>query len=301
MRDIAREHALELVLVAREQIVQPDALSLIGDLGVVRDVTDQPTARNRGILDLDEEGRVGITEQIGERKVVGELESETVAEARFHDRLGNTPHPGGVAGGTPTLAEQTRDGFGGLDPRRRVGQPVLVDVGGKEQDAVARALQFGRDDPPGLGGGDGERDQRRGNVQPLEGAGHRVLAADRADAECHLRLKRAEQRRKRLTPPGSVASGMLEILLEGEINVLEIGARRDQPGDRLEDREIRAVIRALLGEIGVEAERHQRDVVGMSLLHRDLLHHRLYRGELALTAERHQHRAGADGRVETLG
>ena len=61
------------------------------------------------------------------------------------------------------------------------------------------------------------------------------------------------------------------------------------------------MVRALLGYKRIVAERHERAVVGVLLLDRDLLHHRLNGSQLILAAERHEYRARAYRRIETLG
>ena len=161
-------------------------------------------------------------------------------------------------------------------------------------------LELGRDDVLHLVGGNGKGNQCRGNIEILKAAGHAVLAADGADAEVHLRLERTKQCRKRLSPALAVRAGLLKILLEGQIHILKGRAGRDQLGNGFHDRQIRAVIGAFLGDEGVVAPRHQGDGVGVLLLNTDLLHHRLDRGELMLTAEGHQHRTRADGGVKAL-
>ena len=93
---------------------------------------------------------------------------------------------------------------------------------------------------------------------------------------------------------------MLEILLERQVNVGKFRARRDQFRHALDDREIRAVVRALLGDERVITPRHERAVVGMLFLGRDLLHHRLRGRLLVFAAERHYNRPRADRRVESL-
>ena len=61
------------------------------------------------------------------------------------------------------------------------------------------------------------------------------------------------------------------------------------------------MVGALLGNQGVVAPRHQGNGIGVLLLDTDLLHHRLDRGQLVLSAEGHEHGTRADGGVEALG
>ena len=170
---------------------------------------------------------------------------------------------------------------------------------------MRQTLELGRDGTGGLAHGHSEADQGRRNVEltglVLKRAAHRVLAAYRADAELHLRLECTEKCRQRLPPALAVSAGALKIFLECEINILELCARGDELADRFDNRKICAVIRALLGYKRIVSERHERAVVGVLLLDGYLLHHRLNGRQLILAAERHEHRARAYRRIETLG
>ena len=94
---------------------------------------------------------------------------------------------------------------------------------------------------------------------------------------------------------------MLEVFLESQVNILKFRARRNQLRHAFDDGEIRAVVRALLRYERVITPRHERAVVRVFFLRRYFLHHRLNRRLLVLAAERHQHAARADSRVEHFG
>ena len=98
----------------------------------------------------------------------------------------------------------------------------------------------------GFAGRDGEGHECGRHVERLKAAAHGILAADGGDAEIHLRAERAEQGGQRLAPARFVAPELFKILLEAEVHVAERSARGDESGDGLHDREIRAVVGALL-------------------------------------------------------
>ena len=134
----------------------------------------------------------------------------------------------------------------------------------------------------------------------FKAAAHGVLAADGRRAQSQLRVQRAEQRRKGLTPTLGLAAELLKILLEGQVNILKFCARRHKLADRLDHSKICAVIGAHFAHIGVITPGHRRAGVRMLFLNGHFVHHRLNGRKLIFSAERHQHGAGADGGVKAL-
>ena len=165
---------------------------------------------------------------------------------------------------------------------------------------MPRLLRFRGKDIPRLRHGDGEADQGRGDIQPLKGAAHAVLAADGPDAQIHLGPKGAQEGRQGLAPAAGIPAGLREIFLEGEIHILKGGAGSDQLRHRFHHRQIGPVVGALFHDEGIIAPGHEGAVVRMLRFHTDLLDHGLDRGQLVLSAEGHQHRAGADGGIKAL-
>ena len=165
---------------------------------------------------------------------------------------------------------------------------------------MIRCLELGRDQAGRVLRGDGEGDQRRRDVHIVERAAHRVLAADRAEAQLLLRSVCAQQGGKRLAEALRVLAQPLEVFLEGEVGSLEVAARRDELGNRLNDRRRRAEERVLLGIVGIKAERHDRCGLALAVQGGHGRRHDLRRGELVLAAERHEHRVRADRAVEPL-
>ena len=148
-----------------------------------------------------------------------------------------------------------------LQEALRHGQTVRAVGALHEAHLAPRALELGRDRLLALLRRDGERDEGRGHVDVLEGAAHAVLAADGSHAEVTLCTVRSEQRRKGLAPALRLAHGLLEILLESEINFLCARPRRDQFRDAFDDGEIGAVEGALFADKGVKPPGHERTSV----------------------------------------
>ena len=86
--------------------------------------------------------------------------------------------------------------------------------------------------------------KRRRNIDVIEGTGHAVFAADGSKTVLDLRLIRAEKSRKRLAPSLRVFGHSAEVFLEGEMNLVEITACRDNFRDGLCHSVNRSVIRA---------------------------------------------------------
>ena len=181
----------------------------------------------------------------------------------------------------------------------RRGQPVLVD-GGDERQRRAGLLEFRRRDLPGQEHAHGKADQRGRNADVLERAAHGILAADRGDAQIQLRLKRAQQRGKRLAPARGVVGHALEILLIRQVRAVVVRARRDQLGKRLDHGEIATPVGVALADEGVEAIGHRRAAGGFAVQHGQLRDHGLRGRLLPRAAEGHEHASRADGRIEAF-
>ena len=183
--------------------------------------------------------------------------------------------------------------------RRR--QSVFIVYGGEKIYVVARLFKFGGNDVFGFCRGHGEGNEGGGNVELFERTAHRVFSADRGNAEIELSFQRAEQGGKGLSPAGRIFADPFEIFLEGKVNVLKFGARRNEFRKRFRHGEISAVIRTFFGDKRVIAPCHEGTIVRMFLFRGDFLHHRLRGGELIFSAERHKHRACADRGIEAFG
>ena len=165
---------------------------------------------------------------------------------------------------------------------------------------IAFLLELRRNDVGGILRGDGEGDDGGRHVHILESAAHRVLAAQRSKSERFLHPESTQQRRKRFAPAGGFFAELLEILLEGETDLVVIAAGRHDFRHRFQHRQHARMIRGTDGDEGVVTERHDGGEVRMAVQHRQFLRAHLRLGQLILTAEGHQHRGSADGGVEHL-
>ena len=298
--NVAGIYALELVLVNSEELGEGEALVPEGDIVFGGDFAEE--FRSGNILGrLDHEGAVGVAEDFGNGDAARKFKAEGVAHAHFHNRFSYAADSGSVAGNGFSATEKLCDFCEILKKGGGFGETVLVKGGLDEEGFIAGFLKFGGDHLVGFAGGYGERNEGRRNVDILKGAAHGVLAADGADAEVLLRLEGAEKGGKGLAPAAAVSAEFFKVLLEGEIDVLEGGAACDELRDGLNDREVGAVVGALLGDEGVIAPGHKGAVVGVLLFDGDFLDHRLNGGELVLAAEGHKNSSCADGGVKALG
>ena len=104
------------------------------------------------------------------------------------------------------------------------GQTVLV-VGAQDDNGAVGLLELGALHVVGVADGRRKADERRGYVQSLKAAGHRVLAADGRNAQTHLGIQRTEQGGQRLAPALGLIVQMLKIFLECEVAVFRVSAR----------------------------------------------------------------------------
>ena len=142
--------------------------------------------------------------------------------------------------------------------------------------------------------------QRRRNIDLIEGSGHAVLASDGRKAEAKLGRISSQQRCERLTPTGGLLAHPAEVFLEGETDPMEISASCYDPGHRFGHGISSAVIRAPGRQIGIKAIAHHRHGLGLSVLYRNPGYHGLCFGPLIFSPIGHQDAAGADGAVEHL-
>ena len=165
---------------------------------------------------------------------------------------------------------------------------------------MAGPLELRGEDAAHLVGGHGKGHQGGGDVQVLKGAAHGVLAADGGDLQLLLGPVGPQEGGQRLAPAVGILPQLLEVLLEAQVGLLQIGTGGHQFGHRLDDRQVGPVVGALLGDIGVIAPGHQGAGVGLPFLPGDLVDHGLGGGELILATEGHEDGAPADGGVKPL-
>ena len=166
-----------------------------------------------------------------------------------------------------------------------------------EVDAAAGLFEVGRDDRSGIDRRDAESHQHRRNVDMLERAAHRVLAADRRKSQLDLHLQRAEQCAERLAPRFGILGHALEILLIRVTHPVVARTRRHDLRRGFHHGIGRAVIGAPRSDEGIVTEGHDAGRVGVAV-GRKLLHRDLRLAALRTAAEGHQYGRGADRRVE---
>ena len=264
--DVAGEYAFQFVLINGEQCRERDGFSAMRNLRGFRCRSEQGVVLC-SVRHFQEEGSVAVAEYFVCSDPVRISESDAVAEAHFHNRRGNAAHSGRIAGNGFSAVQQIADRSEHRKERFRHGQAVFVICGTEQNHVVSSRLEFGGDDVADFGGRNGEGNERWRNVQLLKASAHRILSADRADAEFHLRLECAEERGGRLAPTRAVLPGMLEIFLEGQVHLFEISTRRNEFADRFHHGKISALIGVLFGEERIVTERHERAVVGVLFLH----------------------------------
>ena len=95
---------------------------------------------------------------------------------------------------------------------------------------MARLFELRGEHLARFGGGDGERDQGGRHVLIQEGAGHGVLAANGRAVQPQLGVQRPQQGLEGLAPARRVLAQLFKILLEGQVSLPVVRARRHQLG-----------------------------------------------------------------------
>ena len=165
------------------------------------------------------------------------------------------------------------------------------------------ALELRRSHAIDLAGRNRKRDECRGHIDFgvtfLKRARHGIFAANSANAQVDLRLQGAEHSRHGLAPTlGNIAQA-LEVFLEGKICGITREACGNKARNAFHDRDICTLELVFLHDKGIEAPRHGARGTRFAI-DRELRDHSLGGRELALAAERHEHRGRTDGGVETL-
>ena len=225
-----------------------------------------------------------------EQLLVGELIklcANLVTQGHLEDTLCNAAVRNAPYGNSHLVLDELFNGAENFLNAVEYRQAVFVVLRRDVAYLMTRSLEFSRDNIGSLSGGYCEGNQRRRNVDMLEGTAHAVLAADCAAAHLKLCTVSAEQRCERLAPSLGFALGALEIFLECQPAVFVCAARCDNLCDTFNYRAYCSVIRGLCGYSRVEAPCHYRSRVGLCVQHRELRSHCLYRGLLGFSGERH--------------
>ena len=302
-----REHRLEVALPRFLQPDQVDDLAAGGELVGLGRLAHLVHAHDVGRMrqlharsQLHEEAAVRRGEQLVGRHRISQLHADAVAHAHLEQSLSRRAVSRRGHGQRRTVADQALHQLERLHQAGGVGRDTVVRRGRDAHHAAARLLELGRRRAIHRADGRGERHQRGRHVQLLETARHGVLAADGADTQVHLRHQRAQHGGGGLAPALGLVAQLLEVLLERQVHVLVEEAGGHEARHALHHGDVRAGELVRLSEVGVEAPGHAADRGGLAE-HGQLRHHGHGRRQLTRPAERHEHRARADGRVEALG
>ena len=163
---------------------------------------------------------ISVIEQI---EVGIHVETQIVAETHFGQSLGNTAVLQRESRNNSAVERMFMDKIENTFRTLHIGQAVFNHILDKV-DMIAFFLEFGRNDMPGVLGGDVERDKCRRHIEILEGAAHGVLATQGSQTELFEHPDAAEHGGAGFAPAVRVVAHLLEILLEGESEITIVGA-----------------------------------------------------------------------------
>ena len=296
--DIAGIDGFQLAFPEILECFQGKCFAAIGQ-AVFRGIAQKPCVFDRTVR-FHDKAAVAVPEEVLNGPAVIKGKPDLVAQTHLEDGLCNAA----VAGGIDCLGRagggQGVDGAEKADQCIGNRQAVRCLFAFQQIDRMAGFLKLRGDDLLDLAGCNSKGDQCRRDIELLKGARHGVLAADGSNAEVLLCLKGTEECGERLCPAFSVVTGMEEVFLEGQIDILKGSTGSDELADRLCHGKIGTVIGALFRDLRVIAPGHAGDIVGVSVLEGDLLHHGLNGGQLADAAKGHKDGAGTDGGVKAL-
>ena len=299
IRNIAGVNRLQLILIGLLQFLQADRFTIKGDGCGIRDFTDHRCVYI--LRNLQKERTVVITKDLLDRQPIPESKAQTVTKAHLHNGLSDTAQARCITGIHFAFTHQLCHTVKYRKQGVRLGQAVLIIIRTETNDLAARMLKL-------IGNNIGNllRSHRKGyqcgrHIDIFKCTGHRILTANGSDLQVHLCLKRTQQRSRRLTPSFCILADTQEILLEGKVDILEACTGSNKFTDRFHNRQIRAVIGALLSNKRIIAPTHHRAVIGVPLFQTDLMHHCLDRCLLVLSTKGHQDCAGTDGCIKALG
>ena len=273
-------------------------MAAIEDNGAVRHPAEQSGKGSvKFTRRLNEDGAVTQAVEFFFRQL--DIEAQPVAEGHLGKAFRHAAEAQGPGRDHAPCGNLRMDVTPQLLQRLSIGHPVGKRRVPQQIDAVAGLFEFRRDDLRGLHRRDAEGNQRRGHVDLLEGAAHRVFAADGRQAQGYLHPQGAQQGGERLAPGMRIGCHPFEVFLIGEAHRRPVTAGGSHLGASLDNRVGRCVIRAPGRQVGIVAEGHHARRVGLSR-HGQLLHGDLRLRVLPAAAIRHQDRTAADGRVEHL-
>ena len=166
--------------------------------------------------------------------------------------------------------------------------------------AISRSLELSGHNAVHVSASRGEADKCRRYIQVFKAAGHRVLAANGANAQVNLRHERAQKRRRGFAPARRIFAQAAKVFLERKVCILARETGSDKLRDAFHNGNVRAHKLVALGQIRVITPAHTAARGGLAV-NGKLCDHGHVRRELRLAAKRHKHRSRTDRAVEALG
>ena len=170
----------------------------------------------------------------------------------------------------------------------------------EEDEDIALLLEFLADSFGGFPRSDSEGNERRRDVDIIEGTAHGVLAADRSQTKAFLHMESTEECGRRFAPAGLV-SELFEVFLQRQVGFSPVSPHRYEAGHGEEYGIGCTMERAPGCQIRIEAMCHEAGAVSLSFADREFRYHPIGRGLLVLAAEWHEYGTGTDGGVEAFG
>ena len=297
------EDAFEGLLPGGEGILDTDALALVFEVGIVGDNANFVAAeRQVGDLGrgLDDDMAIVDFAQVAEGHAIAKGYAQLVAEGHLADSLHQRAAADAIGREYLTLLDTFAQGCILCERVVVVGHIIIFLLDVEQHQTVAGFLEFGSDDVQQVADAHGKAAERWWHVDIVEGAAHRVLAADGRQMQTHLCVVGTEQGAEWLAPAIGVIAELLEILLECESHAAGIATGGSNLGHRVEHGVDGSVEGAPAELVGVEAIGHNGHRVALAVEQRQFANHRLGGCQLVATAEGHHHAAGTDGAIEHL-
>ena len=243
------------------------------------------------------DGTVEVAEEFGKRQIFRKADAQAVAEGHLGRRHSHAAVVHSLHGSHMARFHFLIEEVGVFLEYIKVRHAFLV-LGHTEEDQhVPFLLQFLAHCFRCFAGSNGKGYQRRRYVDIIEGTAHGILAADGTKTQGFLHMEGSQKSCCRLAPACFICQ-FFEIFLQCKVSLSPVSPHGHQAGDGKKDRIYSPVERTPGGQIRVKPVGHEAGAVSFSLSHRELGCHAVGRRLLVLSAERHEHRAGADGGVE---
>ena len=167
-------------------------------------------------------------------------------------------------------------------------------------EAVSCLLQFRSNDILLVSNIYCEGNQCRRNINIIEGSGHRVLTTDTCHTQLDLCGVSTQKCCEGLRPTSGIFRHSSEVLLEGEVNLMNISTSCCNLGNRRQTCILSTMERRPGGQVRIISIGHHGNGITGMISYRKLCDHGLGFCQLILTAERHKYAGCTDGTIEHL-